>query len=155
MRKIVGYGVVLAILALGWSAGAAAPPQKTKASAKKTGASVSKQSGAPAKKSTTTAARKGGKKAAPRATWRNRQLQPTPDRYKTIQDALAAKGYMKAEDATGKWDQGSMDALKKFQEDQKIESTGKINSLSLIALGLGPKHEVAALPAPPPKAEDK
>jgi len=60
-----------------------------------------------------------GKKAAPRATWRNRQLQPTPDRYKTIQDALAAKGYMKAEDATGKWDQGSMDALKKFQEDQK------------------------------------
>jgi hypothetical protein len=146
MRKILGYGVVLAILALGWSAGAVTPAQKKKTTAKKT---------APAKKPATAAAHKGGKKAAPRATWRSRQLQPTPDRYKTIQDALAAKGYMKPEDATGKWDQGSMDALKKFQDDQKIESTGKINSLSLIALGLGPKHEAAALPAPPPKAEDK
>jgi hypothetical protein len=155
MRKILGYGAVLAMLALGWSAGAATPALKKKAAVKKTAGPASSQSGAPARKSTTTPARKGGKKAAPRPTWRNRQLQPTPDRYKTIQDALAAKGYLKPEDATGKWDQGSMDALKKFQEDQKIESTGKINSLSLIALGLGPKHEAAALPVPPPKAEDK
>jgi hypothetical protein len=50
-----------------------------------------------------------------------------------------------------------MDALKKFQAGQNLDSTGKINSLSLIALGLGPRRETAAPkppaespPAPPP-----
>jgi len=98
---------------------------------------------------TTTAARRTT--AAPRrptTTWRNRQAVPTTDRYKEIQNALAAKGYLQSEDATGKWDQTSIDALKRFQTEQKLESTGKINSLSLIALGLGPKYEAAA-PAKP------
>lgn len=89
-------------------------------------------------------ARKVGSKRAPAPTWRNRQVAPTADRYKEIQQALAAKGYLKPEDATGAWDQNSTEALKKFQADQKLESTGKINALSLIALGLGPKHTVAA-----------
>jgi hypothetical protein len=83
-----------------------------------------------------------------RVTWRNRQLAPTPERYKEIQDALAAKGYLNPEDASGTWNQASMDALKKFQAGQNLDSTGKINSLSLIALGLGPKRETAA-PKPP------
>ncbi len=91
---------------------------------------------------------------APRAAaWRSRQLAPTPQRYREIQDALAAKGYLKAEDANGNWGQSSLDALKRFQADQKIESTGKINSLSLIALGLGPKHESAAAKPPAPTPE--
>jgi len=89
------------------------------------------------------------KKPAPRVTWRNRQLAPTPERYKEIQGALVAKGYLKAEDANGSWNQASVDALKKFQFEQNLESTGKINSLSLIALGLGPKHETPTLPRPP------
>jgi peptidoglycan hydrolase-like protein with peptidoglycan-binding domain len=77
-------------------------------------------------------------------------MAPTTDRYREIQQALAAKGYLKPEDATGVWNQNSVDALKRFQAEQKIESTGKINSLSLIALGLGPKHETAS--AKPPAA---
>ena len=32
-----------------------------------------------------------------------------------------------------------VDALKRFQSEQSLEPTGKIDSLSLIALGLGPK----------------
>jgi hypothetical protein len=32
-----------------------------------------------------------------------------------------------------------MAALKRFQEEQKLEATGKLDSLSLIRLGLGPK----------------
>ncbi len=40
-----------------------------------------------------------------------------------------------------------MEALKRFQAAQNLEVTGKINSLSLIALGLGPKREAAAKPA--------
>ena len=88
--------------------------------------------------------RGGARKTPAQATWRNRQLAPTAERYKEIQDALAAKGYLKPEDATGSWNQNSQDALKKFQAQQNIESTGKINSLSLIALGLGPKRDSAS-----------
>ena len=100
----------------------------------------------------TTAASRRGKKGPPvkRVTWRNRQLAPTPQRYKENQDALAAKGYLKPEDATGAWTPASADALKKFQAGQNLDSIGKINSLSLIALGLGPKRET---PPPKPPAE--
>ena len=147
MRKILCFAMGVAMLSLAWNAGAAAPAKK------KTGRKTTASSGkAPAKK---TAAKKGGtKNSAPRTTWRNRQMQPTPDRYKQIQDALAAKGYLRPEEATGKWDANSVDALKRFQSEQNIEATGKINSLSLIALGLGPKHEStgAAAPGPPQAA---
>ena len=100
----------------------------------------------------TTASRRGKKGGPPakRTTWRNRQLAPTPERYQEIQVALAAKGYLKPEDANGTWTPASVDALKKFQAGQNLDSTGKINSLSLIALGLGPKHETAT-PKPNPE----
>jgi hypothetical protein len=62
---------------------------------------------------------------------------------------LVTKGYLKPEDATGKWDDNSVEALKKFQSEQNLDVTGKINSLSLIALGLGPKHDTFASPSPP------
>ena len=35
------------------------------------------------------------------------------------------------------------------QQDQKLDPSGKINSLSLIALGLGPKRDTAEVPPPP------
>ena len=86
----------------------------------------------------------------PVTTWRNRQAAPTADRYREIQDALVAKGYLQPDEASGKWDQSSIDALKRFQAEQKLDSTGKIDSLSLIALGLGPKYDSA----PPQKPAD-
>jgi peptidoglycan hydrolase-like protein with peptidoglycan-binding domain len=67
------------------------------------------------------------------------QTQPSPDRYKEIQEALAAKGYFGGV-PDGNWGEDSIEALKRFQKDQNLETDGKINSLSLIALGLGPKH---------------
>jgi peptidoglycan hydrolase-like protein with peptidoglycan-binding domain len=79
-----------------------------------------------------------------RTTWRTRQTAPTPDRYREIQEALAARGYLSSDDATGTWGPSSAEALKKFQAEQTLESTGKIDSLSLIALGLGPRHDTAA-----------
>ena len=76
-------------------------------------------------------------------------MAPAPERYQEIQQALVSKGYLKPEQASGVWDQNSSDALKRFQGEQKLQSTGKIDSLSLIALGLGPKHDSAeARPAP-------
>lgn len=75
-------------------------------------------------------------------------LQPHPDveRYQQIQQALADRGYYKGE-VNGQWNADSVNALKRFQADQKLESDGKLNSLSLIDLGLGPKHEGGALAA--------
>jgi Putative peptidoglycan binding domain len=144
----------------------ASAAKKKKSAPSKTGASPSKtgvSKGATASRTTAshpaatktgprTAAARRGKKGPPakRVTWRNRQLAPTPQRYKEIQDALAAKGYLNPEDANGAWNQASVDALKKFQAGQNLDSTGKINSLSLIALGLGPRRET---PPPKPPAE--
>jgi peptidoglycan hydrolase-like protein with peptidoglycan-binding domain len=71
-------------------------------------------------------------------------LAPTSDRYREIQAALVQRGYLK-KDPNGVWDAESADALRRFQQDQSLEASGKLNSLSLIALGLGPKHSV-----PPP-----
>ena len=74
--------------------------------------------------------------------------QPTPERYRQIQQALLEKGYYKGE-PNGQWNADSADALKRFQSDQNLTSDGKLNSLSLIALGLGPKRTIAqGAPAP-------
>lgn len=69
------------------------------------------------------------------------QLHPDPDRYQEIQKALAERGYFQG-DTNGVWGDDSVDAVKRFQTDQKIEPDGKINALTLIGLGLGPKHSV-------------
>jgi len=174
MRTILCWAAIAALAAPGWSADDTTPAKKT-TSSKKTvkKASATKKKSAPSKtgatksatpqksasshptptkagaKTTTSAARRGKKgPPAKRVTWRTRQLAPTPQRYKEIQEALAAKGYLKPEDANGTWNQASVDALKRFQAGQNLDSTGKINSLSLIALGLGPKRETAP-PKPP------
>jgi hypothetical protein len=88
------------------------------------------------------------RKAAPRQSaasrYTPRQSGPTPERYKEIQEALISKGYMQGP-ATGAWDQNSMDAMRKFQSDQKQDPTGKVTAKALIDLGLGPKDET-----PPP-----
>ncbi len=78
------------------------------------------------------------------------QLHPDPDRYVQIQKALVDKGYFKGE-PNGEWSDDSTEAMRRFQADQKIDNDGKIDALSLIALGLGPKHESVSvlLTAPP------
>jgi peptidoglycan hydrolase-like protein with peptidoglycan-binding domain len=73
------------------------------------------------------------------AKWRPGQTAPTPDRYKEIQEALAKKGYLHGE-ASGVWNEDSSDALRRFQQDQNLQASGKLDSLSIIALGLGPKY---------------
>jgi hypothetical protein len=107
-----------------------------------------KQAPATKGKAGATSTRKPSKQASSRLAYTRAQGAPTKERYRQIQDALASKGYLGAEQATGQWTDASVDALKRFQADQNIDATGKINSLSLIALGLGPKHESA----PPPQA---
>src|SRR5215831_6536662 len=165
MRRFMG---VCAAAALVWLSAAVAQQsrqKKTAAPAAKKGTASTARKGAPAKKGTTasTGARRtvaSGKKGVPKkpaSTWRNRQMAPSPERYREIQEALAHRGYLAPEKATGAWNQTLIDALKRFQAEQNLESTGKVNSLSLIALGLGPKRDPApAVPAAegPPQNRD-
>lgn len=83
---------------------------------------------------------------------RSYQQTPTPERYKEIQQALSGKGYFHGE-PTGEWSSDSQDALKRFQADQHLTADGKLSSMSLIALGLGPKRLSAQSHAQPPVAE--
>ena len=68
---------------------------------------------------------------------------PSADRYREIQQALADKGFFMGE-ASGTWSSESAEALKTFQRSQNLDADGKLGSLSLIALGLGPKRVIAA-----------
>lgn len=126
--------------------------KKSTATAKKKTASGSAATSA-TRHTSTTKRRTATSVSTYRAPSRARQMQPTPERYKEIQQALAGKGYLKSE-PSGVWDQESVDAMRRFQEDQNINPSGKIDSLSLIALGLGPKRPTGATPPPPP-AEPK
>jgi hypothetical protein len=76
---------------------------------------------------------------------------PSSDRIEEIQGALARAGYYK-DDPSGKWDGDTVDAMKRFQEAQGLQPTGKIDALTLQKLGLG--SDVAGLGAPhqPPPA---
>jgi murein L,D-transpeptidase YcbB/YkuD len=139
----------LVIFAIGWSAFGATPakPRKRHHRAATTSATPVKRSAKTGAATTTKAA--AHRKGKSRRPSRSYQQAPSPERYKEIQQALASKGYLQTE-ATGEWGPESVDALKRFQTDQNLMPDGKITSLSLIALGLGPKRLTAKSdPAPP------
>jgi peptidoglycan hydrolase-like protein with peptidoglycan-binding domain len=125
----------------------AAAATKKQAAAGKSAATAKKSS--PATKKTVRSRRAPLKKhgrATARRTPRGQQ-QPTPNRYREIQQALADRGYFKSE-PDGVWGPESVEALRQFQQDQKLKPSGKLDPLSLISLGLGPKREEGA-PAEP------
>jgi len=65
---------------------------------------------------------------------------PTSNRLRDVQVALIEKGYLQG-DVNGIWNAQCVDALKRFEGDQKVKVDGKIDSKMLIALGLGPKYD--------------
>jgi peptidoglycan hydrolase-like protein with peptidoglycan-binding domain len=106
----------------------------------------------PKKQSSRTRGRTVKRRRAARKARATYQLHPDPERYQEIQKALAERGYFKGE-VNGQWGDDSVEALKRFQADQKLPDDGKINALSLIGLGLGPKHSGSAgAPASAPSA---
>jgi peptidoglycan hydrolase-like protein with peptidoglycan-binding domain len=137
----------LLILGAGMAQGQTAPnPAPKKAAAPAAKAPAKKPAATPAKKTT----RKRVVSGPPR------QTGPTAERYRQIQQALIDKGYLQGS-ATGAWGADSVAALRQFQADQKLEASGKINALTLIRLGLGPKRDPVVqngqLPEAGPKAE--
>lgn len=161
------YRALCLVLLLGLPALCAA--QKRAAASKPAPAAASKKTtskATPAAKKTTakkaTAAKKTAKKQTARRraparkqSWRTGQMAPTRERYREIQQALIDKGYYEGS-PDGVWGSDCTEALKKFQQDQNLRPDGKLDSLTLISLGLGPRREpINSIPAvkPPPDAE--
>ena len=146
--KAIAVVLALATALAGFAATPAKKPKPigTKQTAKKaSAANATKAKGTSSAKSTAgkKAASSGKKsastKTAPSRYRRSSQREPAPERYQEIQQSLAEKGYYSGP-VNGAWGADSVAALKRFQRDQNIGDDGKLGSLSLIALGLGPKR---------------
>jgi hypothetical protein len=130
-----------------------------KAPARSSAKSISRKSAGSAKgtaRSSSRSSAKGSTRAVSKAQAKRsvktvyKQQQPEPERIRAIQQALSDHGYPL--EVNGAWDASTVEALKKFQTDQKIENLsgkGKLDSMTLIALG--PKREPPSGPAGEPK----
>jgi peptidoglycan hydrolase-like protein with peptidoglycan-binding domain len=106
-------------------------------------------------KATGTTARKASGTRKPSSRKRSRrekgQAAPTPDRIGEIQAALVKNGsYDRV--PTGKWDDSTANALRKYQSARGLSPTGKLDALTLQKLGLGSETAGVAAPTPPPNA---
>jgi peptidoglycan hydrolase-like protein with peptidoglycan-binding domain len=99
--------------------------------------------------STSASAKTKGKTRGKVAAKPKGQAAPAPDRIKEIQAALQKDGSYDGE-PTGKWDAATSDAMRKYQEKNGVNPTGKIDAASLNKLGLG--SETAGKGAPVPAA---
>ena len=79
------------------------------------------------------------------------QAAPTTERINEIQGALARNGVF-AGDPTGKWDDSTSDAMRKFQAKKGLNPTGKLDAPTLQKLGLGSETAGLGAPTPPPNS---
>lgn len=131
----------MALACAGFFAGQAIDAAARKSSKKPPAKTASKSTSGGSK-----SRKKSSKSKAKRVSVRQ---APDEARVREIQQALAARGY--DVEVTGTWGSQSIEALKKFQEDKSINNLsgrGKLDSLTLIALGLGPSRPPAASGAP-------
>ena len=161
-QKFLAFPLAALLLGFGLTWAAAAPKKKAvakapvaKSTARKTTAKSTARRYVPKGRAKTYArGRTRGRSPQPVAARRYYgQQTPTQDRFTEIQQALITRGYLQSNPA-GAWDTATVEALKRFQQEQNLPPTGKITSLSLIALGLGPRRNpltanVAPPPAPP------
>ncbi|HXY26309.1 MAG TPA: peptidoglycan-binding domain-containing protein [Candidatus Acidoferrum sp.] len=86
------------------------------------------------------------KKSTKKSRRRERgQKAPTPERISEIQQALAKDGSFTGK-PNGKWDESTIDAMKRFQETHGLNATGKLDAKTLQQLGLG--SSIAGVAAP-------
>ena len=147
--------LILAALAVGSLALPAAGAVQTTTSARKTthnpatGATSPKTATGTAKKSS-----KSGKSSSRKGKRVKGQAAPTPDRINEIQGALAKSGAYTGS-PSGKWDDSTVDAMKKFQASHGLNPTGKMDALTLQKLGLGSETAGMGVPTPPPNSSNR
>ncbi len=89
--------------------------------------------------SRTVSAKKKSRKK--KGSWRTRgQQKIDQDRTRQIQEALIRENYLKGE-PTGKWDEATQAACRRFQGDNGWQNKTVPDSRLLIKLGLGPGQE--------------
>jgi hypothetical protein len=88
--------------------------------------------------------RKGSKKV-------KGQAAPTPERIDEIQAALAKNGAYEGVPSR-RWDDSTIDAMKKFQSAHGLIPSGKLDAPTLQKLGLGSETAGLAAPTPPPNS---
>jgi len=79
------------------------------------------------------------------------QKTPTTDRINEIQTALAKDGSFTGT-PSGKWDDSTVDAMKKFQVAHGLNPSGRLDAPTLQKLGLGSTTAGVAAPQAPPGA---
>jgi peptidoglycan hydrolase-like protein with peptidoglycan-binding domain len=80
--------------------------------------------------------------------WEKGQKVPTPARISEIQQALAKDGSFTGA-PNGKWDDSTVDAMKKFQDAHGLNPSGKLDAKTLQQLGLGSSTAGLGAPMPP------
>jgi peptidoglycan hydrolase-like protein with peptidoglycan-binding domain len=82
------------------------------------------------------------------------QMAPTSDRITEIQQALAKDGSYSAA-PSGKWDDNTVEAMKKFQATHALNPSGKLEARTLEKLGLGSTTAGVAEPIAPPNSTSR
>jgi peptidoglycan hydrolase-like protein with peptidoglycan-binding domain len=75
------------------------------------------------------------------------QTAPDPDRIREIQTALQKDGSYEGE-PNGRWDSATMDAMRKYQDKNGLNASGKIDAPTLNKLGLGSGTAGKGAPVP-------
>ena len=143
-RRVMHLGLAL-VVAAGSGVFAKAGAQQAQQPSTKAKTSASNSSGKSSHKST--------KKTSSRRKEKG-QMAPTPDRISTIQDALAKDGSFTST-PNGKWDDSTVEAMKKFQGAHGLNPSGKLDALTLEKLGLGSQTAGIAEPVAPPNSSSR
>jgi peptidoglycan hydrolase-like protein with peptidoglycan-binding domain len=98
-----------------------------------------------AKSSSKKSGRRSGLKSA--SSRQRGQMAPTPERITEIQEALAKNGAL-GSSPSGKWDDSTTEAMKRFQTAHGFNPSGRLDARSLNVLGLGSATAGIAAPAP-------
>ena len=131
LRTSITAGLALLLIA-GTAYSATSAPAKPTRSAAKPAASKSRT-----------------KRSSKHSSRRERgQKAPAAERISEIQQALAKDGSF-AGTASGKWDDSTVEAMKKFQAGHGLTPSGKLDALTLQKLGLGSQTAGVAAPMPP------
>ena len=147
MRLRVAIPVSLALLLS--AAGARCATSSSKPAARSAAAKPARASHSAAKASSSTAAKTARtKKTTRRSKGRERgQKAPAADRITEIQQALAKDGSF-AGTPNGRWDDSTVEAMRKFQAAHGLNPSGKLDALTLHKLGLGAQTAGIAAPLP-------
>jgi peptidoglycan hydrolase-like protein with peptidoglycan-binding domain len=143
-RKAMHLGLALLVMAgLGVFAKAGAAQSQPQGSKAKT----------PASKTSGKSSHRSSKKVSSRRKEKG-QKAPAPERISQIQEALAKDGSF-ANAPNGKWDDATVEAMRKFQGSHGLNPSGKLDARTLEKLGLGSQTAGVAEPVAPPNSSSR